>query len=212
MVVDNFFKIKHLLEFRSEDDFYFLQILQRKKDHVKGKINGTNNNSRLIKAYYIKSLEHFDFIEEEVIQLCEIFNARAGINLNRRSFEKMALQHLKKVTDQLLNKSYNKAHKAYCSVVGAYNNDNDKKWIIDIDKEELFLQDDIKEVVNRCTPLGKKTICILPSKSGVHIISSPFNILEFKIQLNTLTKLYSLKENQLNIEIHKNNPTNLYIP
>ena len=30
---DNFDIIKPLLKFRSEDDFYFLQILQRKKDH-----------------------------------------------------------------------------------------------------------------------------------------------------------------------------------
>lgn len=105
-MINNFKQVKDLLEFRSEDDFYFLQILQRKKDHKVGKVNGTNNNSRLIKAYYVKSLEHLEFIEPEIIQLCVIFNARAGINLNRRSFKKMQLQHLKKITDQLLNRTH----------------------------------------------------------------------------------------------------------
>ena len=32
-MIDNFSKIEPLLNWRSEDDFYFFQILQRKKDH-----------------------------------------------------------------------------------------------------------------------------------------------------------------------------------
>ena len=35
-MINNFNLIKPLLDFNSEDDFYFLQILQRKKDHPKG--------------------------------------------------------------------------------------------------------------------------------------------------------------------------------
>ena len=100
-MIDNFGKIRDMLEFRNKDDFYFLQILQRKKDHVVDKVNGSNNNSRLIKAYYIKNLEHFDFIKPEIIKLCKLFNARAGINLNRRSFYRIVLQQLRKFTDQL---------------------------------------------------------------------------------------------------------------
>ena len=46
----------------------------------------------------------------------------------------MQLQHLKKVTDQLLNGTHNKVHKAYNTVVGAFNTDSDKKWILDIDE------------------------------------------------------------------------------
>ena len=64
-MVNNFKQIRALLDFRSKDDFYFLQILQRKKDQKDKaiKVNGTNNNARLVKAYYISSLEYFDFIE-----------------------------------------------------------------------------------------------------------------------------------------------------
>lgn len=202
-MVNNFKQIRALLEFKSNDDFYFLQILQRKKDAQKGqKVNGTNNNSRLVKAYYIKSLEQFDFIENEVIQLCDLFNARAGINLNRRSFEKMSLQHLKKVTDQIINKDYSKAYKAYSSVVGAFSHESDKKWIIDLDTEEENSFDylsTLNDFLTDLQPIGVKTICRIPSKSGAHLITRPFNLHEFK-------KVYP------NVEIHKNNPTNCYIP
>lgn len=204
--VNNFELIRPLLEFRTEDDFYFIQVLQRKKDFKDGqKVNGTNNNSRLVKAYYVNSIEYFDFIEKEVIQLCEVFNARAGINLNRRSYEKMALQHLKKITDQLINKSFNKAHKAYSSVVGSFMQESDKKWILDIDYKDIkgggveLLH--LNDCLEQCDPVGFKTIAEIPSRSGKHIITSPFNLKQFREFTD-----FSM------IEIHKNNPTNLYIP
>ena len=204
-MVNNFKQIRELLEFRSKDDMYFCQILQRKKDAKEGqKVNGTNNNSRLVKAYYIKSLDQFDFIENEVIKLCELFNARAGINLNRRSFEKMALQHLKKVTDQLINKDYSKAYKAYSSVTGAYSHDSDKKWIIDLDGEAENTFDFVANINNFLKTLEpnvgeSKVITRIPSKSGSHLITSPFNLKDFRKQFPK-------------VDVHKNNPTNLFCP
>lgn len=88
-MVNNFDLIKPLLLFPTkEDNFYFVQILQRKKDHKGIRLGGSNNNSRLIKAYYIKSQEHLDTHTEEMIKLAQVFNARVSINLNPRSFEK----------------------------------------------------------------------------------------------------------------------------
>lgn len=58
MTVDNFDLIEEFLKFESEDDFYFLQVIQRKKD---GNETGRGNNgARLIKAYYIHSIEHLE--------------------------------------------------------------------------------------------------------------------------------------------------------
>lgn len=205
MAVNNFEQIRNLLEWRSDDDFYFLQILQRKKDFKEGqKINGTNNNSRLVKAYYIKSKEHFDFVEKEVIQLCEVFNARAGINLNRRSFHKTALHHLKKVTVQLINQDYSKAYKAYSSVAGTYNNETDKRWIIDLDGEDEDSFDFIHNVDDTLIHLmpnagESKIIARIPSKNGSHLITSPFNRAGFSIEYP-------------NLDVHVNNPTNIFIP
>lgn len=204
-MVNNFKQIRELLKFRNDDDFYFLQILQRKKDHKEGmKVNGTNNNSRLVKAYFIKNLEQFDFIEPEVIKLCELFNARAGINLNRRSFRKSAYQLQMHIAKMMMNEDYNKMHKAYSSVVGKVDNESDKRWIIDLDGEEENSAEfilGIEETIRGLQPnVGEsKTICRIPSKSGSHLITSSFRLDEFK-------KAYP------KIEVQKNNPTNLYIP
>jgi hypothetical protein len=198
-MTDNFDIIRNLLEFKSEDDFYFLQILQRKKDHKKGKVNGTNNNSRLIKPYYIGSLEYFDFIKPEVIELCKVFNARAGFNLNKRSYKKSSLQLLKKLVDQQLNEDYNKANKAYSSVVGNHNHETDKKWILDVDEVGRQSNDIILFAERYCFPEGNKFITTIPSKNGYHIIMKPFDLSVFKKKFP-------------DVEVHKNNPTNLYIP
>jgi len=53
--------------------------------------------------------------------------------------------------------------------------------------------------IERIKPIGNKLIDIIPSKNGYHVITSPFDVSEF-------SKSFP------NIDIHKDNPTNLYIP
>ena len=68
MTIDNFDLIEENLKFESNDDFYFLQVIQRKKD---GNVTGRGNNgARLIKAYYIHSV---DYLEEKKQKIIELF-------------------------------------------------------------------------------------------------------------------------------------------
>jgi hypothetical protein len=213
-MTDNFNLIEPLLDFSDTDSYYFVQVSQRKKDAKKdSKINGTNNNARLIKAYYVKSKEYLDFVKPEIIELCKLFNARAGINLNKRSWEKTALQHLKLVTDNIINKNYDKIYKSYSSAAGKFSHDNNKKWIVDIDKEELPFLDVIKLALTNCKPNSgeSKVIMEVPSKTGVHLITGPFNRVYFPKILYELLIPYQL-ENCVSLDIQTNNPTNLFIP
>jgi hypothetical protein len=211
-MVNNFEIIRPLLNWRSSDDFYYVQILQRKKDHKDGmKVSGANNNARLIKSYQVKSLDHLTFIEPEIIELCKVFNARAGINLNRRSFEVNHLKLLKKIVQQMENKDFDKAHKAYDSVLGANTQENEKKWIVDVDKDEVTFLNEIKLAVDTSQPyLGiSKVWAEIPSKSGVHLITRSFNRAEFPVLLNQILEKYQIT---MKLDIQPNNPTNLYIP
>ena len=97
-MIDNFDLIKSLLCFDNEDEFYFLQVIQRKKDRKDVELDvkyvGSNNHSRLIKAYYIYSVEQLERYKPEIVALCEMFKARAGICLNRRNQKDVALEML----------------------------------------------------------------------------------------------------------------------
>jgi hypothetical protein len=129
-MVDNIEQISSLLNFESDDDFYHLQIIKRKKEH-----KDLGSNSACIKTYYVNSIDYLNMKYPEIKSLCDFHNARACINLNRRSFEKIGFHTLRKVTDQIMNKDFKSIRKAYESVCGTYSNENQKKWIIDIDGE-----------------------------------------------------------------------------
>ncbi len=192
MTVDNFNQIRELLEFDSEDDFYFCQILKRKKENKE-----LGSNSHVVKTYYLKSKEDLDKDKGEMICLAEYHNARVCINLNKRSFERVCYHTLKKLTDQILNKSFSHVRKCYNSVCGEYAS-GDKTWIVDID-EKGRAANDILKCIDNLQPEGNKLITIIETKNGIHLITKPFNLQDFK-------------EYYPHIEVHKNNPTVMYIP
>ena len=196
MSINNLGKIKTLLSFNSEDDFYHLQIIKRKKEHP-----GLGSNSMVIKTYYIKSIEHLEKVISEIICICNFHNARGCINLNKRNFEKIAFHTLRKITDQIMNKDFSSVKDAYNSVCGIYSNESEKKWIIDVDRKDNYSHGlwIATKLVNLEPNSGiEKVICILDTKNGYHLITKPFNISESKPFLTE--------------EIHKDNHTILYIP
>lgn len=196
-MIDNFEQIMSLLYFASEDDFYHLQVIKRKKEHPE-----LGSNSLVIKTYYIKSKEHLDKVGPEVVALCEFHGARAYINLNRRSFEKIAFHTLKKITDQIMNRDFKSVRKAYESICGTYSNEPEKRWILDLDGVETPSPIMMAYIDHRCEPIAQdvgdgKCITVVPTKNGIHLITKPFNIQKFK-------EVYP------EVEIHKDNPTLLF--
>lgn len=196
-MINNFEKISNLLHFDSEDDFYFCQILRRKKDNP-----DNTSNSVVVQTYFIKSVDELMEKRHEMILLADLYNARVGINLNRRSFEKIAFHNLRKVTDQIMNKDYRSVRKCYNSVCGANSNEKEKKWIIDVDVEpginQRNLMIEIMGGLRNIEPIGGKIIDTIPTKNGFHLITKPFNVQQAREWLKH--------------DIHKDNPTILYIP
>ncbi len=206
-MINNFKHIAPLLEFRSEDEFYYLQILQRKKDNADSKLRlGKNNNARTISNYFIRSTEHLASLEREIVGLCNYFTARASIRLNRRSFKNTAYRNLQKVAGIMANGEFNHVKTAYSKACGTGNIEPVKKWIIDIDEEDMrnyleiknkivSLQSDVNDEKSRTY----KIVAELPSRTGMHLITNPFRVDVFKKDFPE-------------IDVQKDNPTNLYIP
>ena len=196
-MVDNLRLILPFLKFESEDDFYYLQILQRKKENPQ-----IGSNSRVIKNYYINSEEYLISHYDEIKKLCEVFNARASIRLNKRSYEKVAFKAMVNIANTMSNREYEFIKASYDRACGLGHNDKEKTWILDIDGHYTYQQlEEMEKIINDSEPKGKKIVVYLPSKSGLHLITKPFD-------LRTFTSPDRFPE----IEIHKDNPTNCFIP
>ena len=193
-MVDNFDIIKPLLTFPNDDIYYHLQILRRGKDHPE--LPAAN---RMIKSYFICSLESLDYIEQEIKDLCEFFGARAYINLAPKSIKKTTMLQLKYLAERVYIGDYKKIWKSWNTCAGEIKGE-EPVWIIDID-DTTITEGPIIDLIDGLEPIDpfgySKFIAEIPTKSGYHLITTPFNLQQFK-------------EKYPDIDVHKNNPTLLY--
>ena len=212
-MVDNFELIKPLLSFDKHGDFYFLQILQRKKDGCNVP-NSSDNQRRLVKDYHITSIEKLDSLRDEIIASCNETGARAYIRLNKRNYRTVSMAFaeetlMKARTNQEFGNTFNEIN----SVIGRYPEPGkgNKTWIVDIDNTNVDskLVKDIKDIiVNYCQPFDvEKIVAVIPTKSGVHLITRAFN-------QETFYRMFShfKLSNENEVSIKKDNPTVLYVP
>lgn len=201
-MIDNFEQIETLLSFDDPDLFYHLQIIRRGKDHPN--LAAAN---RTIKTYYIDNSEKLSKIKQEIIDLCEYFGARAYINLAPKSYRKCTMQCISDMAKRAMDGDFKKIYKCWNTVVGYIKSDK-PHWIIDVDGPTNGCISEFIEY--ECEPLHytkyylnkvyeSKIYAYIPTKNGYHIITKPFNLKQFK-------------DKYPDIDVHKNNPTILYIP
>ena len=205
MEIDNFDIFRKHLSFVEKTDRYIVHILRRPKDLMSDpemmKI-GSNEHQRLLRTYYIDSLEYFDRKISAIKELCTTNKARAYILPQVRNNYECLLNLGEKVleTIRLGNASVKPEHllrSAYCE----YKKSRNKQWIIDLDedcmKEPLVDHNNfptgnktwtIDEVialikgeidrVEKPNAAKKKSdeVYVVPTKNGTHIITPPFDL------------------------------------
>lgn len=76
-MINNFIKFEYLLNFENPgDDFYFLQIMSRRKDNP-----SQEKGTKIIKESFIDNLEYYQRKQEDWIRLAHEFNARVTIRI-----------------------------------------------------------------------------------------------------------------------------------
>ena len=172
-MIDNFNEIKRHLEFERDGDFYDLIILQRKKDQD---VPSNYQSARTIKRYYIKSVEELERKKDEIVKLCQIFNARAGINLSRLNHEDLAFELNIELAKKLAYKQFNVAH-LYESIVGNAKS-RQKRFMIDLDTKDGDVFKKIYSFVKECSPY-KNVIDTFETNKGFHFLCHPFDRIAF---------------------------------
>lgn len=194
-IVDNFDLISAFLpENKIDNEFYHVQILRRKKENP-----DVGCNSILINSYFIRDQKHLNYVKEEIILLCKLYNARAYINLNVRDKEKLVLPMMNRLVKYLENKQYASLHTMFNSVCDSNPAKKERLWIIDVDELEMSSEylNELVTNIDSFSPKGSKLKTVIPTVNGWHIITKPFNSLEF-------SKIYP------KLGVKKDNATLLY--
>jgi hypothetical protein len=201
MIIDNTEQIKKLIANCGKDEFYMLQILHRSKDgKTKYEPADKKISQQTIKTYYISSPEYLDYKMSEIKDLCHLFNARAYINLNKKSWEQIALKSLEILAHTIIKKEWHSIKSITDTAYGQTGAcDKNKTWIVDVDTKDENMLKEVIDVICKCEPLDvEKVVDVIPTLHGYHIISKPFNKMEF------------YENYSRSIDIHDNNPTLLY--
>jgi hypothetical protein len=210
-MINNIQLIKPLLTFDKEGDFYMLYVFKRKKDQPEGE-RDNHQSVRTIKSYCVTSVEYLEKRYEEIIQLCEMFKARAYIHVVKQNHKDVGMNMITEIVNRIQSGQINQQH-VFDSVVGQIKT-TEKRWIIDIDEKEIsplmlahieygcrpFTEVDFDDVgIPIGYKVGPKIEKTIPTKNGYHLITKRFDVQAFS-------------EKYPDIDIQKKNPTLLYYP
>jgi hypothetical protein len=188
--VDNREAVSLFIDERYDGDtFWYTELLDR-----------TTNGSSRFKM--LRSFEHNDRAEflsqcDTIAELCERNGVRAYTRLSPRSRKQVAHHLLRAITDQVLDGHYDALWHMYGSACGKTSIHGRKVWLVDIDREEDgTLPKEYKDIRFQLE-FTKNFLAWIPSKNGGHLICKPHDPRQLTLGRAAL---------------HKNNPTNLYIP
>lgn len=163
------------------------------------------SHSEHVMDFYIKNGDHLLELKDKIVKMCDLFNARAYIRLNKRDKKTIALQTLSLLAQNIAAENYD-VKNCYTKVCGQYHSDLFKTWVIDFDYDvnDPVQWEEVKIKVTEILKLIAETnrepkVYYVPTKNGKHLICPPFNIAKYKEMFGDL-------------EFHKENPTILYIP
>lgn len=177
--INNYDKVKSLLVFEKGVTYYFIQVIQRRKD------NPELPKSEIQRGFwFITSPEDFELHWERIRKTCEDFNARAYISLIPRSLEKLGKKCLLEYSKRIANNEYSRIfsipQKNALSIETIHCTNLIKKprWCIDIDCEKDMPK--VSEIFLIFTNIQS----ILKTPNGYHLIVdcfNPKNILNYRI-------------------------------
>lgn len=166
-IVDNFNLVVKLLNFKSDDDFYFVEIIKRKKDNP----NDAFRYRQFISYYWITSREQLLSLKDEIINTCVNNNARAYIYMNPRSAQ-VVKDYAKVLVKRFAQrgKGYGKYRGHEIEFASGQHKDWDSRPIsfLDIDSTDTKIFDKVHQILAAydITPMAEyKT-----PNGGLHIL------------------------------------------
>lgn len=175
------------------DRYFVIELIRRGKDNPE-----LSKSNYHFKNYYIYSWADLDRYEPEIKDICNMFRLRAYGSASHKMMSQVALDTLAESARRIAAHDYKKFYNIFESCSGKFCDKSSQIWVVDVDREQLHGLDDIKGKLETCEPVGTdKVLFTMPTKSGVHLLTRPFNLNRFyqsctsaEVKKNHLTLIY----------------------
>ena len=168
---------------------YVVEIMSRGKDNP-----DMPAANRHFKNYYFPCIDKFDRYEPEIKKVCDALRMRAYVSVNYKMYDQVLMDTAAESTARAAAHNYGKPYSVYEHCSGKYVNRKDKKFVVDIDEEQMIFFDNIYD------ELKDKVVLVVPTRTGMHLVTTPFNTLAFENKcINRLGFAPDIKKNPLTL-------------
>lgn len=159
------------------DKYYVVELMRRGKDNPD--MPAANYH---FKNYYIYSWHDLEKYKQEIKNICELLHLRAYCSVNYKLMSQVALDTLAESARRIAAHDFKKFYAIFESCSGKFVQRDNNLWIIDIDgwvsDDDLY---DMQNYIDRMdSRYERKTVFVMPTRNGVHLITRPFNLKQFK--------------------------------
>lgn len=162
------------------DKYYVIELIRRGKDNPD--LSAANYHFR---NYYIYSWKDLDRYEQEIKSICDLLNLRAYCSVNYKMMSQVALDTLAESARRIASHDYRKFYTIFESCSGRYVDRGNSMWIVDVDEVKF---EDVKPLIDYINNMesghNPNVIYYMPTRSGVHLITHPFNLQQFNDEWN----------------------------
>lgn len=180
-MTDNFNRFKEFMrlpETEGGDAYYVIELVRRGKDCPD--LPAANYH---FKNYYIDSMQKYDKVQDEIRLLCRTLRLRAYVSVNRKSFRRVTMDTIAEMSRRAAFDDFRRPYTVFESCSGKFVDKNDEHWVVDVDDFVGYNTQEhcvtIRNFINDCRPYGDKIELMLPTKSGIHLITRPFDLNAF---------------------------------
>lgn len=151
----------------------------------RSKVSG-NNSARRVAEFIHRDASDLMRYADTIRKLCEVTGCRAYTRLTPRSFAACGKAFTRHIVDQCLSANFEGMRHAYAHILGVTPIKERRTWLWDID-EPGPVQSELEA--------RAEFVATIPSRKGCHVITRPFD-----------------PRGIVGATLHRDNPTNLYIP
>lgn len=178
LLVDNFDKVKNVVQWKPEQTYYKFVALIRAKDYKDGERPVLLNKEKqecFVRQWLVDSEEYFDRVKEDMKTVVEMFRCRLYMTLDRKSTMKTLIAARDVVNRQLDSylgvkepqvsvKMFNKLVPSVTQLAESSDKEG-RRWMFDVDTKDVNVLNVVKKLC------GTDYLESFETKNGYHVVA-----------------------------------------